>query len=63
MLDELKDLEAKKKTPLFLYHGDKDQMINHRIAMMTYKELQDKGFNLNFEVEDYLDHSVSIPEI
>ena len=29
-------LEEKKKTPIFLYHGTKDSMINHHLAKMSY---------------------------
>ena len=39
-------LEEKKKTPIFLYHGDSDEMIKHTIAQQTYQEFHDQGFNL-----------------
>ena len=57
------DLELKKKTPLFLYHGENDQVISPKLAKYTYKELFDRELNMSFETESGLEHSLSIKEI
>ena len=35
------DIDAKKKMPVFMYHGESDDMIKHTIAKQTYQEFLD----------------------
>ena len=53
------DMELKKKTPMFLYHGDRDQMIDIQAAQMSYSLLDKHGLNYSLTVEKGLEHSIS----
>jgi predicted esterase len=57
------DLELKKKTPIFLYHGTDDPMIQHEHAKMTYGLLDKHGLNYKLTSEKGLEHSLSMDEI
>ena len=46
-----------------MYHGEADTMIKYSYAAITYKELKDKGFNIEVHIEEDLPHSVSIDEL
>jgi predicted esterase len=39
------DLVKKKKTPLFMYHGSADNVIQLKVAKKSYQELTDSGLN------------------
>ena len=51
--------ESKKEMPIFLYHGESDHVIPSKIALKSYRRLQDKGFNVTLMTEDGLNHSIS----
>eukprot|EP00347_Sterkiella_histriomuscorum_P020712 403336766 len=57
--------EEKKKTNIWLYHGIDDNMIRIDIAKMSYEALRSKehGFNVTFQEEEGLDHSLSQKEL
>ena len=42
--NNVKELEQKKKLPIFLYHGENDEMISQKISGMSYKEFHEQGF-------------------
>ena len=63
---DLKDtpqLEEKKKIPIFLYHGNKDNMINHNIAKMSYQTIFEMKFNTEMTIEEGLEHTLSEKEL
>lgn len=57
------DLDLKRKTPVFLYHGQNDPIINIKTAQLSYSKLDQYGIDYNLTVENGLEHSISIDEI
>ena len=57
------DLELKRKSKLWLYHGSADPMIPCPAATMSYGLLDKHGLKYKLTVEDGLEHSLSMPEI
>ena len=57
------DLETKKNTPIFLYHGEDDQMIDVHSAKLSYGMLDKYGIKYSLKTEKELGHSISIDEI
>ena len=57
------DLELKKKTDMFLYHGEADPMVPVELTEKSYQIFKEKGLNFTFEKEAGLEHSLSLPEI
>ena len=58
------ELDKKQELPVFLYHGEADDMIKHTIANQTYQELREKGFkNFTLQTEPGIGHSLSEKEI
>ena len=59
-------LQAKANTPMFLYHGAKDDLLPLDTSIMTYslfdKLYADTKHNYNFTVEKKLGHSISYDE-
>ena len=57
------DLDLKKKTKMFLYHGAADPLLPVDLTEKTYAEFKDKGLDFTFEKEQGLVHSLSQAEI
>ena len=57
------DFELKKQTPMFLYHGDRDNMIDIQAAKLSYSLLDKHGLDYSLTIEKGLEHSVSLDEI
>ena len=57
------DLDLKRKTPVFLYHGQDDPMIDIHTAQLSYGLLDKYGIKYNLTVEKGLEHSISLDEI
>ena len=57
------DLELKRKTPIFLYHGEIDPMIGCHDATMSYQPFKTHNLDYTFTTEKYLEHSLSMEEI
>ena len=57
------DLELKKQTPIFLYHGERDNMIDVESAKMSYGLLDKYGLKYSLTTEKGLEHSISLDEI
>jgi predicted esterase len=57
------DLELKRKTPIFLYHGTEDPMILHSHALMSYGLLDQHKLNYSLTSEKGLEHSLSMDEV
>ena len=57
--------EEKKQTKIWLYHGLDDNMIKHTVAKMSYEAIRspDLGFDITFQEEEDLDHSLSQKEL
>ncbi|CDW78472.1 phospholipase carboxylesterase family protein [Stylonychia lemnae] len=55
--------EEKKNTPIFLYHGEADNMINYHVAQLSYKEVFDQKFNANLTLESGMEHTLSEKEL
>ena len=60
---------AKRKTPMFLYHGGKDDLHPLKHVNMTYEELANEIYPgkwetyMNYYTETNLDHALSDKEI
>ena len=50
----------KTRTKIFAYNGDSDVVFPASIAKKSYQVLKDKGFNVIYNEEKKLDHSLSI---
>ena len=61
--EETLDLECKKNTPIFLYHGEDDQMIDVNSAKLSYSMLDKYGVKYSLKTEKDLGHSISEKEI
>ena len=61
--DNQVDLELKKKTDMFLYHGEADPMVPVELTIKSYEIFKEKGLKFTFEKEHDLEHSLSLPEI
>ena len=57
------DLDLKRKTKMFLYHGTDDPMLPVGLSEKTYAEFKDKKLDFTFEKEEGLEHSLSWAEI
>jgi len=52
-----------KETPMFLYHGAQDPVISADISTESYQRLKDADIKYFHKVENYLEHSLSNPEL
>lgn len=62
----LKEIPAdspNKKTPIFMGHGDADQMVKHEYGEMSAKVLSDNGYKVDFRTYKGLVHSADPDEI
>ena len=57
------DLELKKKSEVFLYHGRSDPMIPCDAAVLSYGLLDKYHIKYSLTVEEGLEHAISMPEI
>ena len=57
------DLELKRKTKIFLYHGTDDRVLPVSLSEKTYEEFGEKKLDYSFEKEEGLEHSLSMAEI
>jgi phospholipase/carboxylesterase len=58
------NIQAKRKTPVFLYHGLFDEIIISEYAHMSKELLQEKGLDhIELAIENELDHTVSPEEL
>ena len=57
------DLKLKKDTPIFLYHGESDPMIDIQAAKLSYSMLDKYGLKYSLKTEKSLEHSISLDEI
>jgi len=57
------DLELKKRTKLFLYHGEHDSMIPVDLAKKSYEVFGEKGLDYTLDTEYGLEHSLSFEEL
>ena len=57
------DLELKKKSQIFLYHGRQDPMIPCDSALLSYGLLDCCDIKYSLTVEERLEHSISMREI
>jgi predicted esterase len=54
------NMEEKKKTPVFLYHGEDDVFINPRHAVSTYNHLIKKGLTqIKFKCDGKLNYELT----
>ena len=60
---EKMDLELKRQTPLFLYHGTADRRVSFHRAKMSYSLFEKHGFSFEFHAEENLGHKISSLEI
>ena len=61
--DKELDLPLKRKTPMFLYHGESDPMIGCHDAAMSYDLFSKHKLSFEFHTERGLTHSLSMKEI
>ena len=57
------NLDIKNDTPIFLYHGERDPMIDVHQAKLSYSMLDKYGLKYSLTTEKGLEHSMSLPEI
>ena len=57
------DLELKRKSKIFLYHGSADPMISCDGSVMTYGLLDKHNIKYSLTIEEGLEHSLSMKEI
>ena len=57
------DVEMKKKTPVWLYHGQDDPMIPCELAARSYAIFDELNIARKFRTEDGLEHSLSMDSI
>ena len=53
------NLEEKKKTKMFLYHGKSDPMITASVASSSYEDFKAHGLDYSLTLESGLVHSLS----
>lgn len=55
--------EVNKGTPVFMAHGDADQVVNFALGKMSYDFLKDKGYNATFRQYEGMGHSACLEEL
>jgi len=50
-----------KETPIFMGHGDADQVVNYRFGTMSRDKLKELGYNVDFRTYKYVFPSRPIP--
>ncbi|CAI6260664.1 unnamed protein product [Periconia digitata] len=57
------DQSPNQATPIFMGHGDSDQVVAHRYGQMSADELKSHGYNVDFRTYKGLVHSADPEEI
>lgn len=52
-----------KDIPIFAYHGERDPMVPEETHWNGVEQLKTLGFNIEYQAEQNLEHSLSIGEI
>ncbi|TNV73468.1 hypothetical protein FGO68_gene16404 [Halteria grandinella] len=56
--------QEKKEMPIFVHHGEADDVIQHKVAIKTYQEFIDNGFKkMEIKTEKHVGHSLSEREL
>ncbi|KAG9290371.1 hypothetical protein G9A89_007102 [Geosiphon pyriformis] len=55
--------EANKTIPIFLAHGDCDQVVPYKLGQYSSKLLKDNGYSVSFKTYQGMSHSSGIEEI
>ncbi|KAF2749085.1 Phospholipase/carboxylesterase [Sporormia fimetaria CBS 119925] len=61
--DMLPEGNPNKDTPIFMAHGDSDQVVAHRYGKMSAEELEKLGYKVDFRTYKDLAHSADPDEI
>ncbi|KAL2020997.1 hypothetical protein VTK56DRAFT_7771 [Thermocarpiscus australiensis] len=55
--------EVNKETPVFMAHGDSDQVVNFELGKMSYDLLKGMGYNVTLKVYEGMDHLACLEEL
>ncbi|KAH8886299.1 acyl-protein thioesterase-1-like protein [Thozetella sp. PMI_491] len=55
--------ELNKQTPVFMAHGDVDEVIATSLAMESYEEIKRQGYNVSLNIYQGLPHATSAKEM
>ncbi|RKU40548.1 hypothetical protein DL546_002638 [Coniochaeta pulveracea] len=55
--------EMNKDTPIFMAHGNVDQVVNFNMGKLSYDFLKEKGYNASFRVYEGMGHSACLEEL
>lgn len=55
--------EFNKQTPIFMGHGDRDQVVHPALGNKSYEMLKEWGYDVKFKVYPGLEHSADPEEI
>lgn len=55
--------EVNKQTPIFMGHGDRDQVIHTALGNKSYEMLKEWGYDVDFKIYPGLQHSADPEEI
>ncbi|KAH8717027.1 Phospholipase/carboxylesterase/thioesterase [Phaeosphaeriaceae sp. PMI808] len=61
--DMVPDSSPNQNTPIFMGHGDADQVVAHKFGELSAKELTKHGYNVDFRTYENLVHSADPEEI
>ncbi|EAQ89905.1 hypothetical protein CHGG_06524 [Chaetomium globosum CBS 148.51] len=54
--------ESNKDTPIFMGHGDSDQVVNTALGKKSYDLLKDLGYNATLKIYENMGHSACVEE-
>ncbi|SPQ19671.1 8be0b131-e0c1-431b-8997-3c46d37006fa [Thermothielavioides terrestris] len=55
--------EVNKETPIFMAHGDSDQVVNTKLGRMSYDMLKSMGYNATLKIYEDMGHSACPEEM
>ncbi|AEO65072.1 uncharacterized protein THITE_2111664 [Thermothielavioides terrestris NRRL 8126] len=55
--------EVNKETPIFMAHGDSDQVVNTKLGRMSYDLLKGMGYNATLKIYEDMGHSACPEEM
>ncbi|KAL2263631.1 hypothetical protein VTK26DRAFT_5894 [Humicola hyalothermophila] len=55
--------ESNKETPIFMAHGDVDQVVNTELGKKSYELLKEMGYNAEFRIYKDMGHSACLEEL
>ena len=55
--------EVNKETPVMMFHGKQDEVVEYEWGLDAFKKLKDNGLNVSFQSFDHMGHSACDEEI